>query len=133
MRRSTYSRNVLLRRRYTVLRTRIRLEYVHKILLLCKRTLKDDLSSAATQIHSSLLSISVGAVLLPAAFHFSLSYTTNDGDDAETSLQEQKEDILQMSRGVSPISSHHSQQLKNARRLVGRGSATVQYVATLLD
>ncbi|KAJ8495977.1 hypothetical protein ONZ51_g1425 [Trametes cubensis] len=59
--------------------------------------------STATQIHSSLLSISVGAVLLPAAFHFSLTYTSADSDDAETTLQDQKKDILRMSRGVAVV------------------------------
>ena len=53
---------------------------------------------AATQIHSSLLSISVGAVLLPAAFHFALTYSKDDADDL--SLQQQKDDILRMSHGV---------------------------------
>ncbi|KAL7279122.1 hypothetical protein ACG7TL_006962 [Trametes sanguinea] len=60
--------------------------------------------TTATQIHSSLLSISVGAVLLPAAFHFSLTYRTDDSSgDAETTLQEQKEDILRMSHGVAIV------------------------------
>ena len=56
---------------------------------------------AATQIHSSLLSISVGAVLLPAAFHFAITYGGHSKGEAEPSLQEQKEDILRMSHGVS--------------------------------
>lgn len=51
-------------------------------------------STAATQVHSSLLSISVGAVLLPAAYHFSIS----GGSDAAS--LEQRDDILQMSHGV---------------------------------
>ncbi|KAF8839634.1 hypothetical protein BDN67DRAFT_905166, partial [Paxillus ammoniavirescens] len=51
----------------------------------------------ATQIHSSLLSISVGALLLPAAYHFALSGTQ------ETSSVEQKENILKMSHGVSIV------------------------------
>ncbi|KAI0775305.1 Sodium/calcium exchanger protein-domain-containing protein [Trametes elegans] len=60
--------------------------------------------STATQIHSSLLSISVGAVLLPAAFHFSLSYRTEEeARSAGTSLAEQKLDILRMSHGVSIV------------------------------
>ncbi|KAI0671627.1 Sodium/calcium exchanger protein-domain-containing protein [Trametes maxima] len=60
--------------------------------------------STATQIHSSLLSISVGAVLLPAAFHFALSYTTEDSaQEAGTSLQDQKRDILRMSHGVAIV------------------------------
>lgn len=55
---------------------------------------------AATQIHSSLLSISVGAVLLPAAFHFALTYDSDDEVSASTSLELQKQSILRMSRGV---------------------------------
>ncbi|KAG8213129.1 hypothetical protein J3R82DRAFT_11532, partial [Butyriboletus roseoflavus] len=49
----------------------------------------------ATQIHSSLLSISVGALLLPAAYHFALSGAQ------DSSSAEQKKDILRMSHGVS--------------------------------
>ncbi|KAI0635821.1 Sodium/calcium exchanger protein-domain-containing protein [Trametes polyzona] len=60
--------------------------------------------STATQIHSSLLSISVGAVLLPAAFHFALSYNTEDSaEEAGTTLQQQKSDILRMSHGVAIV------------------------------
>ena len=55
---------------------------------------------AATQIHSSLLSLSVGAVLLPAAFHFTLAY--RDGsENIKERIDEQKKDILRMSHGVS--------------------------------
>lgn len=50
---------------------------------------------AATQIHSSLLSISVGAVLMPAAYHYSLSWRT------DTASTDQKTAILKMSHGVS--------------------------------
>lgn len=50
---------------------------------------------AATQIHSSLLSISVGAVLMPAAYHYSLSWRT------DTASTDQKSAILKMSHGVS--------------------------------
>jgi Ca2+:H+ antiporter len=53
------------------------------------------ITSAATQIHSSLLSISVGALLLPAAYHFALS--SND----EETAQQQKKNLLSMSHGVS--------------------------------
>lgn len=49
---------------------------------------------AATQIHSSLLSISVGAVLMPAAYHYSLSWRT------DTASTDQKSAILKMSHGV---------------------------------
>lgn len=50
---------------------------------------------AATQIHSSLLSLSVGAVLLPAAYHFTL------GSPGDASFETQKQNILHMSHGVS--------------------------------
>lgn len=49
---------------------------------------------AATQVHSSLLSISVGAVLLPAAYHFSLS------GGADVIPESQTKNILRMSHGV---------------------------------
>jgi Ca2+:H+ antiporter len=49
---------------------------------------------AATQIHSSLLSLSVGAVLLPAAYHFAL----NESDQVPSDVQ--KQNILHMSHGV---------------------------------
>jgi len=52
---------------------------------------------AATQTHSSLLSISVGALLLPAAYHFALSGVE------ESSAVEQKKAILKMSHGVSNL------------------------------
>ncbi|KAG1775921.1 Sodium/calcium exchanger protein-domain-containing protein [Suillus placidus] len=51
----------------------------------------------ATQIHSSLLSISVGALLLPAAYHFAISGGKDSGSF------EQKNNILKMSYGVSII------------------------------
>ncbi|KAG1883420.1 Sodium/calcium exchanger protein-domain-containing protein [Suillus subluteus] len=51
----------------------------------------------ATQIHSSLLSISVGALLLPAAYHFAISGGKDSGSF------EQKNNILNMSYGVSII------------------------------
>ncbi|KAI9512056.1 hypothetical protein F5148DRAFT_124274 [Russula earlei] len=53
--------------------------------------------ATTTQVHSSLLSISVGAVLMPAAFHFSLSWRT------ETTQTDQKSAILKMSHGVSVV------------------------------
>ncbi|KAH8099931.1 Sodium/calcium exchanger protein-domain-containing protein [Cristinia sonorae] len=59
--------------------------------------------ATTTQIHSSLLSISVGAVLMPAAFHFALTYNDEDAVAAGTTLQKQKLDILQMSHGVSIV------------------------------
>ncbi|KAF9223649.1 hypothetical protein BS17DRAFT_781000 [Gyrodon lividus] len=51
----------------------------------------------ATQVHSSLLSISVGALLLPAAYHFALSGAQ------ESSAVQQRKDILKMSHGVSIV------------------------------
>ncbi|KAF5367396.1 hypothetical protein D9758_003773 [Tetrapyrgos nigripes] len=50
--------------------------------------------AVATQLNSSLLTISVIAVLLPAAFHFNV---TTDSDSDET------QDILKMSHGVALI------------------------------
>ncbi|KAF9524823.1 Sodium/calcium exchanger protein-domain-containing protein [Crepidotus variabilis] len=50
--------------------------------------------ATSTQVSSSLLSLSVGAVLLPAAYHFVLS---NEPDSV------QQENILKMSRGVSVL------------------------------
>ncbi|KAI0078827.1 hypothetical protein K474DRAFT_1641003 [Panus rudis PR-1116 ss-1] len=68
------------------------------------RFTEQDFDTTATQIHSSLLSISVGAVLLPAAFHFALTYTSNDDPvAAATSIAEQKQDILRMSHGVAIV------------------------------
>lgn len=52
----------------------------------------------ATQIHTSLLSISVGVLLLPAAYHFAL-----DDDGGEYTLAAQKKHILNMSHGVSIV------------------------------
>ncbi|PPQ67527.1 hypothetical protein CVT25_006068 [Psilocybe cyanescens] len=51
----------------------------------------------ATQIHSSLLSLSVGALLLPAAYHFTL------GSPGDASFETQKQNILHMSHGVSIV------------------------------
>ncbi|KAF7327846.1 Calcium/proton exchanger [Mycena kentingensis (nom. inval.)] len=51
----------------------------------------------ATQMHSSLLSLGVGVVLLPAAYHFALSSSST------IASQIQMANILKMSRGVSVI------------------------------
>ncbi|KAF8950403.1 hypothetical protein BDZ97DRAFT_1219503 [Flammula alnicola] len=53
--------------------------------------------ATATQVHSSLLSLSVGAVLLPAAYHFTLS------NDSDPTFESQKRNILHMSHGVSIV------------------------------
>ncbi|TFY83290.1 hypothetical protein EWM64_g720 [Hericium alpestre] len=58
---------------------------------------EQDFDPTATGIQSSLLSISVAAVLMPAAYHFSLSGGTGSASD------EQKEDILRMSHGVALV------------------------------
>lgn len=64
-------------------------------------------NSAAIQVQSSLLSVSVGAVLLPAVFHFALRNDQNDPLDRDTDLvpivdpDEQKNAILKMSHGVA--------------------------------
>lgn len=55
---------------------------------------------AATVIHSSLLSIGVGAVCLPAAFHFALSYNADALNSGDTTMREQKVDLLMMSHSV---------------------------------
>ncbi|KZT73698.1 hypothetical protein DAEQUDRAFT_424911 [Daedalea quercina L-15889] len=65
------------------------------------RFYQQDYDPTATIIHSSLLSIGVGAVCLPAAFHFALSYNPADLESAGTSLQQQKADLLMMSHSVS--------------------------------
>jgi len=56
--------------------------------------------AGATQLNSSLLTISVIAVLLPAAFHFSVG--SPSGDTTFTPQQEEH-DILAVSHGVAII------------------------------
>ncbi|KAH0585191.1 hypothetical protein H2248_008443 [Termitomyces sp. 'cryptogamus'] len=51
----------------------------------------------AVQIHSSLLSVSVGALFLPAVYHFALGGSATDLPDV------QKKGILQMSHGVAIV------------------------------
>ncbi|KAL0954888.1 hypothetical protein HGRIS_003821 [Hohenbuehelia grisea] len=60
------------------------------------RFTEQDFNPTANQINSSLLTISVSAVLLPAVFHFVLSGATAPTED-ETN------DIMRMSHGVSII------------------------------
>jgi Ca2+:H+ antiporter len=52
---------------------------------------------AVTQLHSSLLSLSVAAVLLPAAYHFALR------GNSHIASQMQMQNILSMSHGVSIV------------------------------
>ncbi|KIP05832.1 hypothetical protein PHLGIDRAFT_73597, partial [Phlebiopsis gigantea 11061_1 CR5-6] len=68
------------------------------------RFTEQDFDSTATQIHSSLLSLSVGAVLLPAAFHFTLT-NRDANDNIKEQIEKQKRDILRMSHGVSFVMS----------------------------
>jgi hypothetical protein len=63
--------------------------------ILCSHRRHTDGQIAATQVHSSLLSISVGALLLPAAYHFSLSGAMSPIPEVQV------RDILHMSHGVS--------------------------------
>lgn len=106
--RSACIRHVLLRRWITFFGTRFQRQSVQFISRHCFHLLIVYLytlyhyhnrslvyAPATTQIHSSLLSISVGALLLPAAYHFALSRSN------EETAQEQKQDILRMSRGVN--------------------------------
>ncbi len=57
-------------------------------------SLPKSIFTAATQVHSSLLSLSVGALLLPAAYHFTL------GSSAVANSDSQTKDILHMSHAV---------------------------------
>jgi hypothetical protein len=85
---------VLLRRWNTFLRTRFRRKYVRHWVKYFRKGAHFN-AIAATQVHSSLLSISVGALFLPVVFHFSLSGA------ADTIEVGQRAGILSMSRGVS--------------------------------
>ncbi|EGN98612.1 hypothetical protein SERLA73DRAFT_73232 [Serpula lacrymans var. lacrymans S7.3] len=58
---------------------------------------EQELDHTATQIHSSLLSLSTGALLLPAAYHFAISGNRDFGS------VEQKRDILRMSHGWNHV------------------------------
>ncbi|KAK2460332.1 hypothetical protein APHAL10511_007721 [Amanita phalloides] len=53
--------------------------------------------ATATQIHASLLNISVGALLIPVAYHFTLGSASDDA------AADQAQDILHMSHGVSIV------------------------------
>ncbi len=92
------SRHVFLCGRNQIPRTRIWTEYVdHLLAILVSLGVNLISCSVATQLNSSLLAISVIAVLLPAAFHFSV---VNNTQNDETS------DILNVSHGVSlPVRS----------------------------
>ena len=51
-------------------------------------------------------------MLLPAAYHFTLSYRS--GENVQETLEEQKKDILRMSHGVSSRLVLLSEQVFNA-------------------
>lgn len=60
--------------------------------------------AAASQLNSSLLVVSVIAVLLPAAFHLAVSSGAQDANESTTAFDpDQGEDILRISRGVAVI------------------------------
>lgn len=58
--------------------------------------------ATASQLNSSLLLFSVIAVLIPSAFHFSIT-TTTDGAGVSLTSEEEKQDILALSHGVAII------------------------------
>jgi Ca2+:H+ antiporter len=58
--------------------------------------------ATASQLNSSLLLFSVIAVLIPSAFHFSIT-TTTDGAGTSITTDEEKADILALSHGVAII------------------------------
>ncbi|KJA22921.1 hypothetical protein HYPSUDRAFT_66669 [Hypholoma sublateritium FD-334 SS-4] len=58
---------------------------------------EQEFDATATQVHSSLLSLSVGALLLPAAYHFTLG--SNIGANSDSQIK----DILHMSHAVSIV------------------------------
>ncbi|KAJ9111752.1 hypothetical protein QFC22_006411 [Naganishia vaughanmartiniae] len=58
--------------------------------------------ATASQLNSSLLLFSVIAVLIPSAFHFSIT-TTTDGAGTSITTDQEKADILALSHGVAII------------------------------
>jgi Ca2+:H+ antiporter len=58
--------------------------------------------ATASQLNSSLLLLAVIAVLIPSAFHFSIT-TTTDGAGTSLTSDEEKADILALSHGVAII------------------------------
>ena len=99
---STRPWNVLLRRRYPLFRTRLWDQCV--TLHMSLMTLVFDrfrIQSDATHLNSSLLTVSVIGVLLPAAFHMAVTPDTSTETDPLTDAEE-KADLLKLSHGVRP-------------------------------
>ena len=91
---------MLLRWRYSFLGTRFRHEYVfYTCLSYQKCSTHYRAVTGASQLNSSLLTLSVIAVLLPAAFHSAVQ-PSSDGADPLTNAQE-GHDILAISHGAS--------------------------------
>ena len=97
--RSTGTRNVLLRWRYSFLGTRFRHEYVFCTCHHHHSAQPTTRITGATQLNSSLLTLSVIAVLLPAAFHSAVQPSSGQPDPL-TDAQE-GHDILAISHGAS--------------------------------
>ncbi|KAG8931770.1 hypothetical protein FRC02_002177 [Tulasnella sp. 418] len=57
----------------------------------------------AAQINSSLLTVSVVAILIPATFHAAIGGNTSTESEGNISPQKEGQDILKMSRGVAII------------------------------
>lgn len=87
---------------YSLFRTGHRTKYLQ--MFPCLSRLQLMLSSAANSMNMSLLSISVGAILLPAVYHFSLS-----GNEENVISASQKQSILHMSHSVSSAQSRSFQ------------------------
>lgn len=66
------------------------------------RFAEQEFKTTASQLNSSLLLMAVIAVLIPSAFHFSIT-TTSDGAGTSLTSEEEKRDILAMSHGVAII------------------------------
>ncbi len=77
-------------------------------------------TAGAAQLNSTLLTISVIAVLLPVAFHFST--------DASLSGEEDRMDILAVSHGVSRHLETQSRPVYSIVHLTGLCHTSCQYV-----
>lgn len=66
------------------------------------RYAEQQFAATASQLNSSLLLFSVIAVLIPSAFHFSITRTQN-GEGTSITSDEEKSDILALSHGVAII------------------------------
>jgi len=66
------------------------------------RYAEQTIKTTAAQLNSSLLLIAVIAVLIPSAFHFSIT-TTSDGRSTSLAPGQEGKDLLAMSHGVAVI------------------------------